>query len=260
MESCRGDGMAVDTRDRHGNRHRTLARRDHRRIAQPGSIDTRIEADQVGQLTRRHLPGHQHIAPRASRTIGSPHLRHADRRDHRTQPRIEMPGIVASDHPGKIGMRRQLHQRRAQPRPFASAGRVEPACDAQRPLRRHIGHALHAEVGHRQRREAVAFERRRRGRPRRRRHIIVALRPVAIVAHGVFDLGGIFAQRRLRPFDMAGNRLGLQRGEARRDDAGEQQGDPQRPGDADRGQDQHQLGTERGRTDRPPAPEGPPGP
>ena len=260
MESGRGNGMSIDTRDRHGNRHRALARRDHRRIAQPGSIDARIEADQVGQLTRRHLPRHQHIAARASRPVGSPHLRHADRRDHRPQPRIEMPGIVASDHLAEIGMRRQLHQRRAQPRPFASARGVEPARNAQRPLRRHIGHALHAEVGHRQRREAVAFERRRRGRPLRRRHIIVALRPVAIVAHGVFDLGGIFAQRRLRALDMAGDRLGLQRRKARRDDAGEQQGDPQRTGHADRGQDQHQLGTERGRTDRPPAPERPPGP
>ena len=260
MESCRGDSMAIDARDRHGDRHRALARRDHRRIAQPGPVDARIEPDQIGQLARRHLPRHQHIAARRSGAVGSTHLRHTDRRDHWPQPRIEMPGVVPRDHLGEIGMRRELHQRRAQPRPLTSARGIEPARDAQRSLWGHIGHALHAQVGHRQRREAVAFERRRRRRSRRRRHVIVALRPVAIVANRVFDLGRIFAQRRLRPFDMAGDRLGLQRRKARRDDAGQQQGDAKRAGDADRGQDQHQLGTERCGTDRPPAPEGPPGP
>ncbi len=117
---------------------------------------------------------------------------------------------------------------------------IDPAGYHQALVGTQIGHAIDIEILHRQRRKALFLE-----RLGRLLDIVVARRPVTVIAHRTFDLAGEFAERRARAFDMPVLGLLLELVEVRRDDRGEQHRQRDRPDQTDRRQNQQQLAAER---------------
>ena len=237
-EARRRHRVAVRPQDRHRDPRRPRPRRHHLRVARR-RIDPRLHLEERAELLGPDRARHQHVAARDSAAVRTADLRHADRRHRAAQPRVEPPRIAPCHRPREVGLPDRPHERRAHARPLGPL-RVDPAHDHHPARGGDVRHPLDVQVRHRQRREALALE--RRARPR---HVVVARGPVAVVAHRRLDLGGIVGERGLRPLDMAVDRLGLQRVERWRDDRREQHGDADRAADADDRQQQHQLGAQR---------------